>query len=605
MSTNSAPNSANVNLHSLSINPNSGANPGTNSATTPTSSTSNSGFVLKITNIPSDLTYREATIIFSLVIDHILKIELNSKDSYILAFFNNFNTCLTTYKLLNQKCIFGNDTPINVEIDESLTFEFNNLALRNGSLNNGSMSAPASAISIHPSSNGSISTIVPTNKPPTSNAPPASSGTIGSSSNRSRFSFNDPFHEFDPNHPHDQANPGAVNQTQSAPGPLDSNNTEINNWTNNNQLNSQTSSQPQTPVNNLNFDWNQSTSASLASKNSSNRRTSSAFFQSNFSNNLLSNSFMNSNLNQPLLNQQPMPMGGQLLLNQSLVGQQPNLQQGQQPQQQGQQGLQLQQSQGQTSQAGQQAQSQGSNQGQPQPSSTSASNPPSQNGLISNASQQPSNNSLSLPTPTASQSQGPNISPPSGTSQLLSQQPPQSQQTQSQPVQQQSQNQSQTTSNIASPEQQGATNLPRKDVPDLSLLARVPPPANPADQNPPCNTLYVGNLPPDATEQELRALFSPQKGFRRLLFRTKTNNNPGSSNHGPMCFVEFEDVAHATRALAELYGRILPRSSSSNGKGGIRLSFSKNPLGVRGPQRRSSSNQVNGGFNYNYHMKPT
>lgn len=112
----------------------------------------------------------------------------------------------------------------------------------------------------------------------------------------------------------------------------------------------------------------------------------------------------------------------------------------------------------------------------------------------------------------------------------------------------------------------------------------------------------MGNLPPDATEVELRALFSPQKGFRRLSFRTKTqsqsNPNANSHNHGPMCFVEFEDVAHATRALAELYGRALPRPGGTNGKGGIRLSFSKNPLGVRGPgnPRRTSSSQVmNGG----------
>lgn len=129
---------------------------------------------------------------------------------------------------------------------------------------------------------------------------------------------------------------------------------------------------------------------------------------------------------------------------------------------------------------------------------------------------------------------------------------------------------------------------------DLSLLARVPPPANPADQNPPCNTLYVGNLPPDATEIELRALFQPQAGFRRLSFRTKQNSN-GVSHHGPMCFVEFEDVAHATRALAELYGRQLVRvnGNSISNKGGIRLSFSKNPLGVRGPthQRRQQQQQ--------------
>lgn len=140
-----------------------------------------------------------------------------------------------------------------------------------------------------------------------------------------------------------------------------------------------------------------------------------------------------------------------------------------------------------------------------------------------------------------------------------------------------------------------------KDVPELSLLNRVPPPANPADQNPPCNTLYVGNLPPDATEAELRSLFSFQKGFRRLSFRTKNksiNNgtlvNSNSYNHGPMCFVEFETIAHATRALAELYGSTLSRTNGSNPKGGIRLSFSKNPLGVRGPgnQRKGTLTQI-------------
>ncbi|KAK5701422.1 cell cycle RNA binding protein whi3 [Elasticomyces elasticus] len=95
------------------------------------------------------------------------------------------------------------------------------------------------------------------------------------------------------------------------------------------------------------------------------------------------------------------------------------------------------------------------------------------------------------------------------------------------------------------------------------------PPVNPADQNPPCNTLYVGNLPIDTSEDELKAMFSRQRGYKRLVFRTKQN--------GPMCFVEFEDVGFATRTLHELYGHPLHNSV----KGGIRLSFSKNPLGVR------------------------
>ncbi|XBW35219.1 hypothetical protein QEN19_000782 [Hanseniaspora menglaensis] len=131
---------------------------------------------------------------------------------------------------------------------------------------------------------------------------------------------------------------------------------------------------------------------------------------------------------------------------------------------------------------------------------------------------------------------------------------------------------------------------------DIDLLAKVPPPANPADQNSPCNTLYVGNLPLESTEQDMRALFQSQQGFSRLSFRNKPNMN-GNNNHGPMCFVEFEQILYAARALANLYGAQIPSKTitqlSQNSDGGvtnvnklmgIRLSFSKNPLGVRNTQ---------------------
>ncbi|CAE6527373.1 unnamed protein product [Rhizoctonia solani] len=104
-----------------------------------------------------------------------------------------------------------------------------------------------------------------------------------------------------------------------------------------------------------------------------------------------------------------------------------------------------------------------------------------------------------------------------------------------------------------------------------------------SDQNPPINTLYVGNLPtasgqthsPSYLEEVLRNLFSRTPGYRKLCFRQKSN--------GPMCFVEFEDVNYATKALNEMYGNTL----GGLVKGGIRLSFSKNPLGVRTPSLAS------------------
>lgn len=111
--------------------------------------------------------------------------------------------------------------------------------------------------------------------------------------------------------------------------------------------------------------------------------------------------------------------------------------------------------------------------------------------------------------------------------------------------------------------------------PALGSLAAI------VGENFPCNTLYVGNLPPMAQEDELRALFRNCLGYRRLSFRPKAS--------GPMCFVEFEDIACATAAMETLYGTMI--SCSTAVKGGIRLSFSKNPLGLRvaSPSPTSSS----------------
>lgn len=115
---------------------------------------------------------------------------------------------------------------------------------------------------------------------------------------------------------------------------------------------------------------------------------------------------------------------------------------------------------------------------------------------------------------------------------------------------------------------------------NLQYPRNTMPPVNPADQNPPCNTLYVGNLPQDTAEDELKLLFSKQRGYKRLCFRVK--------QQGPMCFVEFEDVSFATKTLHELYGHML----SNSVKGGIRLSFSKNPLGVRANQQNGISSPL-------------
>ncbi|KAJ1823365.1 hypothetical protein LPJ60_001611 [Coemansia sp. RSA 2675] len=114
---------------------------------------------------------------------------------------------------------------------------------------------------------------------------------------------------------------------------------------------------------------------------------------------------------------------------------------------------------------------------------------------------------------------------------------------------------------------------------------------NSNDQNPPCNTIYVGNLPFGAKEDELYTIFRNSLGYKRMSYRAKPNS-------GPMCFVEFENIDFATLAMNEHDGRML--SNSVNG--GIRLSYSKNPLGVRAQGNPTTPTGAGNGFQQ--HMGP-
>lgn len=62
-------------------------------------------------------------------------------------------------------------------------------------------------------------------------------------------------------------------------------------------------------------------------------------------------------------------------------------------------------------------------------------------------------------------------------------------------------------------------------------------PVNNTKDNPPCNTLFIGNLSESTNEDELRGLFAGQPGFRQL----KVVRGARSVT----CFVEFSDVATA------------------------------------------------------------
>ncbi|KAJ3035352.1 hypothetical protein HDV00_004052 [Rhizophlyctis rosea] len=88
-------------------------------------------------------------------------------------------------------------------------------------------------------------------------------------------------------------------------------------------------------------------------------------------------------------------------------------------------------------------------------------------------------------------------------------------------------------------------------------------PAAEINQYPPCDTLWIGRLPPDASSTELEARFSKCFGRKgvRLSFGLK----------GLVGHVQFQDVASATRCIGEMSGL---RMRGGEG-GGIVLEYSK------------------------------
>ena len=126
--------------------------------------------------------------------------------------------------------------------------------------------------------------------------------------------------------------------------------------------------------------------------------------------------------------------------------------------------------------------------------------------------------------------------------------------------------------------------------------------------NPPCNTLFIGNLGDGVNEAEIRGLFRCGKAQVALLGRSQpicagacpnvtscTHNLPPlpylplPRSHQPgfqqlklvrgpkgvTCFIEFIDVPSAMAVHDAQQGAIL----ASSDRGGIRIQYSKNPFG--------------------------
>ncbi|XAR57775.1 hypothetical protein NMG60_11026032 [Bertholletia excelsa] len=92
---------------------------------------------------------------------------------------------------------------------------------------------------------------------------------------------------------------------------------------------------------------------------------------------------------------------------------------------------------------------------------------------------------------------------------------------------------------------------------------------------PPCPTLFVANLGPSCSEEELLQVFSSCPGFLKLKMQ--------STYGAPVAFVDFQDTASSTDALNQLQGTML--YSSPPGEG-MRLEYARSRMGMRSKKSR-------------------
>ncbi|KAJ7544064.1 hypothetical protein O6H91_09G063300 [Diphasiastrum complanatum] len=91
--------------------------------------------------------------------------------------------------------------------------------------------------------------------------------------------------------------------------------------------------------------------------------------------------------------------------------------------------------------------------------------------------------------------------------------------------------------------------------------------------NPPCSTLFFGNLGPNCTEEELLQVLLRFPGLVKIKMQTRAGL--------PVAFVEFQDVLYSTEALGKLQNMMLPSSDN----GGIRVEYAKSRMGLPGRER--------------------
>ncbi|XP_019198535.1 PREDICTED: protein WHI3 isoform X3 [Ipomoea nil] len=82
----------------------------------------------------------------------------------------------------------------------------------------------------------------------------------------------------------------------------------------------------------------------------------------------------------------------------------------------------------------------------------------------------------------------------------------------------------------------------------------------------PCSTLFIANLGPNCTEDELRKILSQYPGFNTLKVRARGGM--------PVAFADFEGVEEATQVMNALQGSSLPSSD----RGGMHIEYARSKM---------------------------
>ncbi|WZY95616.1 U2 small nuclear ribonucleoprotein B'' isoform X1 [Brassica napus] len=82
----------------------------------------------------------------------------------------------------------------------------------------------------------------------------------------------------------------------------------------------------------------------------------------------------------------------------------------------------------------------------------------------------------------------------------------------------------------------------------------------------PCSTLFIANLGPNCTEDELKQLLSRYPGFNILKIRARGGM--------PVAFADFEEIEQATYVMNDLQGNLL----SSSDRGGMHIEYARSKM---------------------------